>query len=80
MSGGVLLPTGETLPPVLARVLGPGVSSAPLFTRTPGFATLNLRGGFQVSERTDLVVVLENLLDKNYRIHGSGVDAPGFNL
>lgn len=77
---GILLPTGETLAQVLNRVLGPGVTEAPLFTRTPGFATLNLRGGYQVSENTDLVVVLENLLDKNYRWHGSGVDAPGFNL
>jgi len=77
---GILLPTGETLAQVLNRVLGPGVTEAPLFTRTPGFVTLNLRGGYQVSESTDLVIVLENLLDKNYRWHGSGVDASGFNL
>jgi len=77
---GILLPTGETLAQVLNRVLGPGVSEAPLFTRTPGFVTANLRGGYQVSESTDLVIILENLLDKNYRWHGSGVDAVGFNL
>jgi hemoglobin/transferrin/lactoferrin receptor protein len=77
---GILLPTGETLAAVLNRVLGPGVAEAPLFTRTPGFVTANLRAGYQVSESTDLVVVLENLLDKNYRWHGSGVDAAGFNL
>jgi len=76
----ILLPTGETLAQVLNRVLGPGVSEAPLFTRTPGFVTANLRGGYQVSESTDLVIILENLLDKNYRWHGSGVDAVGFNL
>lgn len=78
--GGILLPTGETLQQVLARVLGPGLQTAPLFTKTPGFVTFNLRGGYRLTERTDLVVVFENLLDKNYRFHGSGVDAPGFNL
>jgi outer membrane receptor protein involved in Fe transport len=80
VSGGLLLPTGETLDQVLDRVLGPGVESAPLFTKTQGFVTANLRGGYQVSEQTDLIFVLENLLDKNYRYHGSGVDAAGFNL
>jgi outer membrane receptor protein involved in Fe transport len=80
VSGGILVPTGETLDEVVDRVLGPGAESAPLFTKTPGFVTFNLRGGYQVSEQTDLIFVLENLLDKNYRIHGSGVDAAGFNL
>ncbi|MBI4462384.1 MAG: TonB-dependent receptor, partial [Acidobacteria bacterium] len=80
VAGGILLPTGETLSQVQDRVLGPGVTSAPLFTKTPGFATLNLRGGFQLSENTDLVFILENLLDHNYRYHGSGVDASGANL
>ena len=77
---GILLATGENLAQLLNRVLGPGVADAPLFTRTPGFVTANLRGGYQVGESTDLVIVLENLLDKNYRWHGSGVDAAGFNL
>jgi hemoglobin/transferrin/lactoferrin receptor protein len=79
VSGGILLPTGETLSQVLARVLGNGVSSAPWFTKTPGFATANLRGGYQVGENSEVVMVLENLLDRNYRYHGSGIDAPGFN-
>ncbi|HVE77520.1 MAG TPA: TonB-dependent receptor, partial [Gemmatimonadaceae bacterium] len=40
--GGVLLETGETLPQVLRRVLGPDLSArVPLFTKNPGFATLN---------------------------------------
>jgi len=80
VNGTILLPTGETLDQVLDRVLGPGVQSAPLFTKTPGFVTANLRGGYQLSEQSDLIFVLENLLDKNYRFHGSGVDAAGFNL
>ncbi|MGH9813026.1 MAG: TonB-dependent receptor domain-containing protein, partial [Candidatus Acidiferrales bacterium] len=80
VSGGILLPTGETLAEVLDRVLGVGVNSAPFFTKTPGYATANLRGGFSLTERSDIVWVLENLLDKNYRVHGSGVDGPGTNL
>ncbi|MGH9788742.1 MAG: TonB-dependent receptor [Candidatus Acidiferrales bacterium] len=80
VSGGILLPTGETLAEVLERVLGVGVNSAPFFTRTPGYATANLRGGFSLTERSDIVWVVENLLDKNYRVHGSGVDGPGANL
>lgn len=80
VAGGILLPTGETLAQVLDRVLGPGVDKAPFFTKTPGFVTFNLRGGYQLSEQTSLVFVLENLLDKNYRYHGSGVDASGVNL
>jgi outer membrane receptor protein involved in Fe transport len=79
VANGVLLATGETLDQLLDRVLGPGVESAPFFDKTPGFVTANLRGGYQVSEQTELVFVLENLLDNNYRFHGSGVDAAGFN-
>ncbi|MFQ5816778.1 MAG: TonB-dependent receptor domain-containing protein [Terriglobia bacterium] len=80
VAGGLLLPTGETLAEVQDRVLGPGVLAAPLFTKTAGFASFNLRGGYQVSEQTNLLFILENLLDRNYRYHGSGVDAPGANL
>jgi hemoglobin/transferrin/lactoferrin receptor protein len=47
---------------------------------TPGFATLNLRGGLQMGETLNLTLGLENLTDKAYRWHGSGVMAPGRNL
>jgi hemoglobin/transferrin/lactoferrin receptor protein len=80
VAGGILLPTGETLAQVQDRVLGAGVTSAPLFTKTPGFATLNFRGGYRMGENQELVWVFENVLDRNYRVHGSGVDSPGRNL
>lgn len=80
VQGGRLLATGETLAQVQDRVLGTGVSSAPLFTSTRGFATLNLRGGTKVQEHSEIIWVVENLLDKNYRLHGSGIDSPGRNL
>ena len=47
---------------------------------TPGWFTLNLRGGVQVAQKTRLMWGIENLLNRRYREHGSGVDAPGFNL
>lgn len=76
----VLLETGETLPQIQNRVLGPGVTRSSLFTATPGYATFNLRGGFELNENSNVTIILENILDKNYRIHGSGLDAPGINL
>lgn len=47
---------------------------------TPGYATLNLRGGYRINDTTDLTVGVENLFDKEYRIHGSGVNEPGLNF
>ena len=47
---------------------------------SPGWMTLNLRGGFQVTQYNRLTLALENLLDQRYREHGSGINAPGFNL
>lgn len=76
----VLLKTGETLQQVQDRVLGTGVIRSPLFISTPGFATFNLRGGIDLTEHNNVTIILENILDKNYRLHGSGVDAPGINL
>jgi outer membrane receptor protein involved in Fe transport len=46
---------------------------------TPGWFTLNLRGGVKLTEYNQLTVALENLLDRRYREVGSGIDAPGFN-
>src|ERR1043165_4304 len=76
---GILLATGETLAQVQLRVLGPGLQPNQLFHKNPGFALLNLRGGFPIGERSSVTVILENILDKNYRTMGSGIDGPGTN-
>jgi outer membrane receptor protein involved in Fe transport len=76
---GILLPTGETLSQVQLRVLGPGLQPNTLFNKNPGFALLNLRGGFRIGERSTVTIILENLFDKNYRTMGSGIDGPGRN-
>ncbi len=47
---------------------------------TPGYATLTLRGGWKVSERLRFSLSLENAFNKDYRIHGSGLNEPGRNL
>ena len=47
---------------------------------TPGWWTVNIRGGVKLYEYTRLTLALENLLDRRYRPHGSGVNAPGFNV
>lgn len=47
---------------------------------TPGWVTLNLAAGWRISASLRLDLLLENLGDKAYREHGSGIDAPGRNL
>lgn len=47
---------------------------------TPSWATFNLRAGWKPDQHWALQLDLENLLDKNYREHGSGIDAPGINV
>ena len=44
---------------------------------TPGFVTLNARGAFQVSSALQLTLGLENLTNRRYRTHGSGVEMSG---
>jgi hemoglobin/transferrin/lactoferrin receptor protein len=73
----VLLATGETLTQIQDRVLGPGVSGAPLFRAIPGFLTLNLRGGFRLGEKHEVTIDLENITDRNYRGISWGLDGPG---
>ncbi|HTU99834.1 MAG TPA: TonB-dependent receptor [Luteitalea sp.] len=76
---GRLVQTGETLADVQARVVGTADATY-LYTSTPGFLVISLRGGWRVTSRFDATVILDNLTDRNYRWHGSGVDAPGFSL
>ena len=47
---------------------------------TPAYGTLNLLLTWQATDRLTTGLRLENLGDKRYREHGSGIDAPGRNL
>lgn len=76
---GLLVATGETLAQVQARVLG-GATASPMFTRTNGHVVVGVRGGWRLAPRIHLTLVTENLADRNYRLHGSGVDGPGANV
>lgn len=47
---------------------------------TPGYAVFGLRAGLVLRENLNLTVALENIADKEYRIHGSGLNEAGRNL
>ena len=44
---------------------------------TPGYTTINLRMGRYLGRNQLVSLGLENIFDKAYRVHGSGVDGPG---
>jgi iron complex outermembrane receptor protein/hemoglobin/transferrin/lactoferrin receptor protein len=46
---------------------------------TPGFLTLNARGGVTLTSQVQLTAGLENITDQTYRTHGSGIDGAGIN-
>ena len=72
-----MLPLGATINGVTVADDGTRV---PLYTRTPAFMALNLRAGLTLTRDLKATVALMNALDRNYRVHGSGVDAPGRSL
>ncbi len=47
---------------------------------TPGWVTANILGSWDVNEAWRVTAQIENLFDKQYRVHGSGIDAMGRNL
>ncbi|MBU3017387.1 TonB-dependent receptor [Paraglaciecola agarilytica] len=47
---------------------------------TPSFVVFHIRGGYELSKSISVNIALENLLDKNYRVHGSGQNEVGRNL
>ena len=47
---------------------------------TPGYDVYHLRAGWRPCEHASLTVALENLADRDYRIHGSGLNEPGRNF
>ena len=46
---------------------------------TPAYAVLTLRGGVKIRDNLSVSVAIENVTNEDYRIHGSGVIAPGTN-
>jgi len=77
---GILTATGENLDEVIARVLGPSGEGAPLFTATPGWLTLGIRGNYALTDNQSITFALNNFTDLNYRLHGSGFDGLGINV
>jgi len=79
---GRFRPTGESAEQIVARVLPPGLGISdsqrvPLYTATPGWARFDLRGGMNAGEFWVISAGISNLFDRNFRVHGSGIDAPG---
>ena len=81
-------PTGETLAQIRDRVLPIGATingvtvvsdgtRVPLYAETSGFVAVNLRAGFAIARHLNATVALMNAFDRSYRVHGSGLDAPG---
>ncbi|MHC5077916.1 MAG: TonB-dependent receptor [Planctomycetota bacterium] len=47
---------------------------------TPGYGLLHVRLGARASEHLSFFVSAENILNKDYRVHGSGLNGPGTSL
>ena len=47
---------------------------------TSGYVTLNVRGGWEISEQHTLDLAFNNIADRKYKVHGSGVYGPGREL
>ncbi|HYE18358.1 MAG TPA: TonB-dependent receptor [Tepidisphaeraceae bacterium] len=47
---------------------------------TPSYTTLNLRAGYRVNRNFAINAGIENLLDEDYRTHGSGTNSAGRNF
>jgi hemoglobin/transferrin/lactoferrin receptor protein len=47
---------------------------------TPGYATTGIRAGWQVCDYANIGVTVDNIFDKDYRVHGSGSNEAGRNF
>jgi hemoglobin/transferrin/lactoferrin receptor protein len=52
----------------------------PLKHGTPGYTVYTLRGGYDITESVSATAAVENITNKDYRQHGSGVNEPGTNF
>ncbi len=46
---------------------------------TPGYAVVHVGGGVRFTDRLGVHLTVDNVLDKDYRVHGSGTNMPGIN-
>ncbi len=46
---------------------------------TPGYATVSIRGGVKINDNVTISASIENIGDKDYRVHGSGQNESGIN-
>jgi hypothetical protein len=87
----VFAPTNETRAQILDRVLPIGATihgvrvvddgtRVPLFIETRVFTAVNVETAVRIRPKVHLNLSLINVLDRNYRVHGSGLDAPGINV
>jgi len=76
----ILIKTGEMLAQIQNRVLGPGVTGAPLYTKVEGYTTVSVRGGVRIKGRHEITFDAENLGDVNCRGIAWGIDALGRSL
>jgi hemoglobin/transferrin/lactoferrin receptor protein len=83
-------PTGETLRQIQDRVLPIGAvingvtvvndsTRVPLYLGTDDWWTLDVNGGIALGENSRLNFGVGNLLDRHFRVHGSGLDGSGVN-
>ncbi len=47
---------------------------------TPGYTVLGVKAGWKVCDSLDVWTAVENVTNRDYRIHGSGVNEPGTNF
>ncbi|MDX2109335.1 MAG: TonB-dependent receptor [Verrucomicrobiota bacterium] len=47
---------------------------------TPGYEVLSFYTGWNIGDNARITFSVENIFDRDYRIHGSGVNAPGRNF
>jgi hemoglobin/transferrin/lactoferrin receptor protein len=73
----VLVPTGENVAQIQARVLGPSGTPQPLFPSLPSYSVFGVRGAVRVAARHEILFDFENLGDESYRGISWGLDAPG---